>query len=81
MSGWLGDPGVNAGSLVGKVGVQEVPRLVPTHQWVNSDPRASGCPQVDRVGSSGLAAGPRVPELESECWWVQLNSDTAGCGV
>ena len=38
------------------------------HQWTELGPRV-------------WLQGPRVPELESDCWWVRLNSDTAGCGV
>ena len=38
------------------------------HKWTELGPRV-------------WLQGPRVPELESDCWWVQLNSDTAGGGV
>ena len=56
-----GDPGANAGSLVGGVGAQEILGLVPTHQWLNIGPEARAGPQLGRVGSWGLAAGPRDP--------------------
>ena len=43
MEPWEGC-GTSAGSLVGGVGVQEIPELVPTHWWVNQIPGASADP-------------------------------------
>ena len=41
-----GGPGSSACPLVCKVTVQEIPRLVPSYQWVNPGPRASANPQA-----------------------------------
>lgn len=48
-----GDPGASAGSLVGRVRVQKVLGLLPTHLWVKSGP--------------GIGAGPLTakPMLQS----------------
>ena len=61
----LGGPGVSAGSLVGRVGVQETPGLVPAHWLVKPDPEASTRLLACRATSWGLAAG--VPEVVSGC--------------
>lgn len=54
-------PWASAGSLVGRVRVQEIPKLISTHQWVKPGPGPSAGPLAVRAGSWGLAAGRRCP--------------------
>ena len=48
----------------------------PCHKATNcgtpGNPRANAGPLAGRAVSWGLAAGPEIPELVSNCWWVRL---------
>ena len=65
-----GDPEASAGSLVGRVRVQKVIRLLPTHLWVKPGP--------------GIGAGPLTAKPYASVWWqstgVQRWCQIAGGG-
>ena len=51
------------------MGVQEIPRLMPTHQWVSSGPRAVLAHGWTGLGPRLWLQGPRVPELVTAGGW------------
>lgn len=78
----LGDPGASAGSLVGRVRVQKVLGLLPTHLWVKPGPGIGAGPLDSKAICFSLVARPRSPEMVSDCWWGRLPvPDSFGYGI
>lgn len=77
-----GDPGASAGSSVGRVRVQKVLRLLPT-QLVGEARSWHWCWITDsKAICFSLVAGPRSPEMVSDCWWGRwLVPDSFGYGI